>query len=50
MLLARDNEGRTVFNVAAMFNKLQVFHGSFDWVNVNWAEENLTTQEEDASY
>jgi len=40
LLLATDNEGRTVFYLAAEFYKLQVFQGILDW-----AKDNLTTEE-----
>jgi aminoglycoside N3'-acetyltransferase len=40
LLLATDNEGRTVFHLAADFYKLEVFQGILDW-----AKDNLTTEE-----
>jgi hypothetical protein len=39
MLLATDNEGRTVFHVAAENWKVEVFHGIW-----NLAKENLTEE------
>jgi hypothetical protein len=41
LVLATDNEGMTVFNVAAESMELEGFQGIF-----NWAKEDLTTEEE----
>jgi len=39
-LLAKYNEGRTVFHTTAIFSKLGVFQGL-----LNWAKNNITTVE-----
>jgi hypothetical protein len=40
LFLATDNEGRTVFNLAVLVCKLEVFRGLFNW-SINY----LTTKE-----
>ena len=40
LLLAKDNNGRTVFNVARKLYELEVFQGI-----LNWIKENLTREE-----
>jgi hypothetical protein len=40
LLLAADNDGRTVFHLAADFCELEEIWGIF-----NWAKNNLTTEE-----
>jgi ankyrin repeat protein len=40
LFLATDNEGITVFNLAILFNSIELFHGT-----LNFVKENLTTEE-----